>query len=69
MRPKAETGKAPTHLSLCWSEESEEKPYLCGPVRSQERPQHNLAYVGVTRMRKIHTYAALSGNRKDPNTT
>ena len=65
---KAETGKTPTQLSLCWSDENEENSYLRGPKRKPERPQHNLAYVGVTRMRKIHTYAAHSGNRTDPNT-
>ncbi len=34
-----------------------------------ERPQHNWAYVGVQKMKKIHTYAAPGGVRKDRNTT
>ena len=69
MRPRAGSGKAPTRLSLCWSEENEKNSYLCGPGRGQERPQHDLAYVGVKKMKKIHTYAAQGGVRKDPNTT
>ena len=69
MRPTAETGQTPTQISLCWSEENEENSYLCGPRRSQERPQHNLAFVGVKKMTNIHTYAAQSGVGKDPNTT
>ena len=50
MQPRAESGKTSTQLSLCWSEENDENSYLCGPGRGQERPQHNLAFVGVKKI-------------------
>ena len=69
MRPRAESEKTPTQLSFCWSEENRENSDLSGPGQSQERPQHNVVYVGVRKMKKIHAMRPQGDVRNDPNTT